>query len=45
MLKDKEPIEKIIKYTGLTKNEINKLKENSSKNILFRINLLNFVRI
>ncbi len=28
MLKDNEPIEKIIKYTGLTKEEVNTLKDN-----------------
>jgi predicted transposase/invertase (TIGR01784 family) len=27
MIKDKEPVEKIIKYTGLTENEINELKQ------------------
>jgi predicted transposase/invertase (TIGR01784 family) len=27
MIKDKEPVEKIMKYTGLTENEINELKQ------------------
>ena len=31
MIKDKEPIEKIIKYTGLTEKEINELKTTTTK--------------
>jgi hypothetical protein len=27
MIKDKEPVAKIMKYTGLSENEINDLKE------------------